>query len=90
MKTSSDYLSQLTNIADDMAASIMIILRSQKDEFPVEVKTNRGVFNISVAKDSKTKRYFLKIDCPEKNVTFSQYTINPFVLADILEQVEKS
>ena len=90
MKTSSYYISQLTDLTDDMASTTMKLLMDKGFSSGVGVKTDKGYFEISIAKDSKTKRTILKINYPEKNLIFSQQTINPFVLADILEQVEKS
>jgi len=89
MEKSGYYAGRLMDICDDMSLAVMKLLKEKGLTKGVEVKTNRGVFKVGVAKDAKTNRNIIKFDFVGKNISFTQYTINPFVFIDILEQIEE-
>ena len=88
MERSETFIRQLTDSRDDIGLAIMRQLREKGLENGISVTTQKGTFNISNARDKKTNRTILKIVVPDRDIIFTQYTINPFLLADILEQVE--
>lgn len=89
MSKSSYYLSKLTDIQNDMCVDIMKKLIDAEATKGVEIDTKIGKLKVGVAKSKDTGIRELKILHLEKKVAFSQFTINPNILAEILEKIEE-